>query len=242
MASAAEIQRTTKDVIAEFCSYGLLFTALDVSNEVKDRVTGVRHREVAPIVRALFEDDEMAPGYTRTLIDVTIPGGKTVQAFLYHDSSRDTADYGQGLRAQRAAAPTPGAGGSSAPSTSPSKPAPKPTPSAPPPAPAPAIVIDDSATSITLSVLSDGTAVIPRVFVERAGIGTDEVALDTAGLGSALVLSELDEDRDEDEEPLEVLEYEAGDLLRIPASYLSAFSSGARIEARIEIGTIHIEG
>ena len=59
MASPSEVQSTTRAVLAEFCSYDEMFTALDVSNEVKNRITGVRHREVSPVVREVFEDGEL---------------------------------------------------------------------------------------------------------------------------------------------------------------------------------------
>lgn len=239
MPSAHEIQSTTKAVLDEFCGYGLMFTALDVSNEVKNRITGVRHREISPVVRELFEGGELDGDYTRTLIDVTTPQGKTVQAYLYHDNSRDPGDYGQGQRAQQASAPV-------LPSTpSPSAPAAAPTPAKTQAAPAgPATSQDDGSDSLKVRIASDGSATLPRSFLERAGIRGDEVALDSAGFGSGLVLRESDEDdeEDEDEAPLEVLEYEAGgQQLRIPSSYLGSFDRRAGLRATIERGEIKLE-
>lgn len=236
MATDAEVESTTRDVIAEFCRYGMLFTALDVSNEVKTRITGVRHRQISPLVRAVFEAGDMAGGYTRTTIKVDIGGGKQAEAFLYHDQSRDPGEYGRRDRAQRAAAPvhaggqsksTVSAGGSQSSS------------SAPAPAPAPAQA-DPGGSELDLSLLADGSAQIPRSFMVRAGIITDEVALDSAGFGAGLRLMELDEDEDEDE-PLDVLDYSPGDQLRVPAAFLSGFGAGAKLRVRAEIGVVYIE-
>ena len=235
MPSAHEIKSTTKAVLDEFCGYGQMFTALDVSNEVKNRISGVRHREISPVVRELFEGGELDGDYTRTLIDVTTPQGKTVQAYLYHDSSRDPEDYGQGQREQQASAPV-----------LPSPPAPA---AAPPPtktqAPAgPATSQDDGSDSLQVRIAGDGSATLPRSFLERAGIRGDEVALDSAGFGSGLVLREADDDEDEDEDeaPLEVLEYESGgQQLRIPSSYLGSFDRRAGLRATIERGEVKLE-
>ena len=221
-------------MIAEFCSYGLMFTALDVSNEVKTRISGVRHREVSPVVRSLFEADAMGGDYVRSLIDVTVQTGKTVQAYLYHDQGRDPGDYDQRQRELRAAAPD------SSPSPSPS-PSSSSASSAPP---APARVgattsSDDGSNEIVVGIASDGSATLPRSFVERAGLRGDEIALDSAGFGSGLVLSEADEDAEDD--PLEVLEYEASGQLRIPASYLGAFDPKLGLRARIELDTIKLD-
>ena len=239
MASSSEIESTTQAVIAEFCSYGLMFTALDVSNEVKTRISGVRHREVSPAVRSLFEADAMGGDYVRSLIDVTVQAGKTVQAYLYHDQGRDPGDYDQRQREQRAAAPD-SSGSSPSLSSSPSLASP-PVSSAPP---APARVgattsSDDGSNELVVGIASDGSATLPRSFVERAGLRGDEIALDSAGFGSGLVLSEADEDAEDP--PLEVLEYEASGQLRIPASYLGAFDPKLGLRARIELDTIKLD-
>lgn len=248
MANPGEVESTTRDVLAEFCNYGLMFTALDVSNEVKTRITGVRHREVSPVVRELFEGDEL-DDYTRSLIDVTTPQGKTVQAYLYHSTGADPANYGQQQREQRAAAPVLDTS-SNASSSSSSTAAAAPAPAAqrkPQPKPAGAATsTDDGSNELLVGIAGDGSATLPRSFLERAGIRADEIALDSAGFGSGLQLSEAEDDDDDDEDdddaPLEVLEYESGgQQLRIPASYLSAFDRQAGLRARIELGSIKLE-
>jgi len=242
VASSSEIESTTQAVIAEFCSYGLMFTALDVSNEVKTRISGVRHREVSPVVRTLFEADAMGGDYVRSLIDVTVQAGKTVQAYLYHDQGRDPGDYGQRQREQRAAAPDSSGSAPSLSSGSSSSSNPAPSAATPPPAPArvgATTSSDDGSSEIVVGLASDGSATLPRSFVERAGLRGDEIALDSAGFGSGLVLSEADEDAEDP--PLEVLEYEASGQLRIPASYLGAFDPKVGLRARIELDTIKLD-
>ena len=238
VASTAEVESTTRDVIAEFCRYGQLFTALDVSNEVKVRITGVRHREVSPVVRSIYEAGDMDSDYTRTTIDVDIGGGRKAQAFLYHEQHRDPGDYGQHERAQRAAPVTGQRASSSSVSaqntSTNAAPPPAPKPSAPGPAAA-----DPGGNEMDLTVLADGSARIPRSFMVRAGVSSDEVALDSAGFGAGLRLIEYEDDEDEDE-PLDVLEYERGDQLRLPAAFLSGFGAGT-IRARAEIGIVYIE-
>lgn len=83
------------------------FTALDISNALKNQKFGVRHGEVAAIVRDIHASGAMAHyEYDRRLIDVVTDGGaKKTQAFLYlHDSARER-DYTD--RNQAALAPVP---------------------------------------------------------------------------------------------------------------------------------------
>src|SRR5882724_6794649 len=76
-----DVENVTRRVMDRFACEGFLFTALDVSNQVKLSLPGVRHREVAPIVRDLFEDGVMGASYLQTLIDVQLPNAQTTQAF-----------------------------------------------------------------------------------------------------------------------------------------------------------------
>ena len=71
------------------------FTALDVSNALKTAKYPVRHREVAEVVRDIYNSGAMAYyDYDRQLMDVTTEGGtKTAQAYLYHHQSARTSDY-----------------------------------------------------------------------------------------------------------------------------------------------------
>ena len=71
------------------------FTALDVSNALKSAKYPVRHREVAEVVRDIYNSGAMAYyDYDRQLIDVTTDGGaKTAQAYLYHHQTARVTDY-----------------------------------------------------------------------------------------------------------------------------------------------------
>ena len=51
----------------------------------------------------------------------------------------------------------------------------------------------------------------------------------------------MENDEDEDEDPLDVLEYDRGDLLRVPAAFLGGFGAGAKLRVRAEIGVVYIE-
>jgi hypothetical protein len=83
------------------------FTALDVSNALKAQNFPVRHREVAAVVRDIYDSGAMAHyEYERRMIDVVTDGGKTrAQAWLYlHDDHKDR-DYATTARAQDALPP-----------------------------------------------------------------------------------------------------------------------------------------
>lgn len=62
------------------------FTALDISNELKRERYRVQHREVAEVVREIYQSGAMGfYDYDRELIPVVTEGGaKQAQAFLYH--------------------------------------------------------------------------------------------------------------------------------------------------------------
>lgn len=72
-------------VVREFLKADTLFTALDVSNKVKESLPHARHRDVRDEVRSLF-DSEIEPScYASTPITVTLADGCTqAQALLYH--------------------------------------------------------------------------------------------------------------------------------------------------------------
>lgn len=74
-------------VVNEFMKNGELFTALDVSNKVKETMPFARHREVRDVVRDLFSTDMVGAGYTRSPIQVTLNDGSKVDALLYHSFS-----------------------------------------------------------------------------------------------------------------------------------------------------------
>src|SRR6185436_13338799 len=86
----------------------VLFTALDVSNKVKETLPLARHREVRDLVRMLYTSEIETGGYARTPITVTLENGDTAEALLYHslvDSWDLDAKYDAQKRAQTAKQP-----------------------------------------------------------------------------------------------------------------------------------------
>src|ERR1035437_3150276 len=78
------IDQLTKEVVQDFVSCSVLFTALDVSNKVKEKMPFIRHRECRDAVRNMFVSDIEPMGYARTSIAVTLSDGTTTEALLYH--------------------------------------------------------------------------------------------------------------------------------------------------------------
>ena len=215
----------TLGVLERLVNQGFMFTALDVSNEVKSELDGVRHREISPIVRELYDDGALGDDYTRTLIDV-LAGGKTVQAYLYHHEDDDPEDYDGDLREQKARPPSARRGSSSASSPT-AAPAPKPTVAASP---------NLDVTELSLTRQRDGSIEIPSGFLERAGIYDDTVHLDAAGIGSGLVILPPDPTKD----PL--AELDVDDVVVVPADRLSAYDGSSPIIVRRGARKLEIEG
>lgn len=72
-------------VVRDFVQSNILFTALDVSNKVKESFPQARHRDVRDEVRALFNSEMDPNSYAATPITVTLADGSTqAQALLYH--------------------------------------------------------------------------------------------------------------------------------------------------------------
>lgn len=103
----ATLEDNVRKIVEDFVSTGVLFTALDVSNEVKKVMPFARHREIRDIVRGLYSDMQSS-GYSRTPIQVTLTDGTLQDALLYHSLS-DSWDldtkYDTQRRTQNAAAP-----------------------------------------------------------------------------------------------------------------------------------------
>jgi hypothetical protein len=158
-----DVENVTRRVMDRFGCEGFLFTALDVSNQVKQSLPGVRHREVAPIVRDLFEDGVMGDSYVQTLIDVQLPDGQTTQAFLYHLADDDPDDYAGTQRQQRAIPPVPVQQliqGGVLPAT------------------------------LTVEIGKDARARIPRDFLERNGLTSGTVHIEHTPSSKTVVLCE----------------------------------------------------
>lgn len=94
--------------VQDFVTNNTLFTALDVSNKVKETLPFARHREVRDLVRSMFTTDIEPGNYARTPIQVTLNDGSSVEALLYHplvDSWDLDSKYDAQKRAQTAARP-----------------------------------------------------------------------------------------------------------------------------------------
>jgi hypothetical protein len=85
------LEQLVLDVIEEFVNESKLFTALDVSNKLKETQSFIKHRDVREIVRRAWSDAVVFPNYNRTNITVTLQDGTTTEAALYHHIS-DTWD------------------------------------------------------------------------------------------------------------------------------------------------------
>lgn len=71
------------------------FTAIDISNALKTAKYPVRHREVAEVVRDIYNSGAMTHfDYDRQLINVVIENGaKTAQTYLYHPRTVSPSIY-----------------------------------------------------------------------------------------------------------------------------------------------------
>jgi hypothetical protein len=78
------LEDTVRTVVQDLIKNEILFTALDVSNTVKQAQPHARHREVRDVVRGMFTTDIESQGWARTPITVTLADGTTAEALLYH--------------------------------------------------------------------------------------------------------------------------------------------------------------
>jgi hypothetical protein len=102
------LEEVVQATIGDFILHNVLFTALDVSNKVKEELPMARHRDVRDLVRALFTSVIDPASYAKTPIEVTLDDGNKVEALLYHplvDSWDLDTKYNDQKRAQRAARP-----------------------------------------------------------------------------------------------------------------------------------------
>jgi len=201
-AGGTDVENVTRRVMDRFAADGFLFTALDVSNQVKQSLPGVRHREVAPIVRDLFEDGVMGDSYVQTLIDVNLPGGQTTQALLYHLDDDDPDDYAGTQRQQRAI----------------------------PPVPVQVLVHGGVLPAeIHVEIGKDARARIPRDFLERNGLTSGAVVMELTPQPKELMLCEPSASTGG---VVATLAYSHPTLLYVPISLLGAFDLSKPVMAR----------
>jgi hypothetical protein len=105
-----QLEDTVQQVVKSFMDSETLFTALDVSNKVKETLPNARHREVRDIVRTLFLTQLQPFGWARTDITVTLEDGTAQTAMLYYPLTQswdlDTL-YDNQKRSQKSVKPSP---------------------------------------------------------------------------------------------------------------------------------------
>lgn len=220
--SQDELYAVTARVVDEFTSAAMLFTALDVSNAVKQTLTDARHRDISPIVRELYDRKGMG-AYTQTLIDVMAAGHKPVKAFLYHLPEQMTALYDDAMRSQLAVPPQRNI-------------------------PAPEAQFSSASNEAGVRIGKDGRGRVPRTIIENAGIRGDQVVVRTDAAGPKLTIvapsshaaagnasADLYFAPSDHGQPLA---YEHPSLLHIPRSMLDIFGQDPNLVARIDNGTV----
>ena len=200
-----DIESVVRHTIDRLTYDGFLFTALDVSNTVKTILPGVRHREVAPIVRDIFTNGEFGDGYTRTLIDVIADGRKKVSAFLYHLDDDDPEDYAGSQRQQLAVAPIPVQQQQAALASS---------------------------AQCTVEIGRDGRARIERAFLAQAGLNGPTVQVELDGNGVFLRL--LNPSGNPVNRVLASLQFNHPTVLHLPLAMLQSFDLTKPLYAKIE--------
>lgn len=99
-----------RHIVKDFMSKDLLFTALDISNEVKKVFSHLRHKEVRDIVRSMFDLEIQPAGWAVTDIEVTLQDSSKRWARLYYPLSASwdlEALYDDQKRSQTSSKPTP---------------------------------------------------------------------------------------------------------------------------------------
>lgn len=237
--SPAAVKRAARQVIDRFTPLGLAFTALDISNAVKQSMAGVRHRHVSGAVRELFDEKKIGTDYTRSLIDVQA-GNKKVQAYLYHPEGDDPqAVYGSIQRRQLAAVPMPSQNDGDD-----------------------SDFDDDddfsddqddmddddqdedaddgagvSSGDVVLSIDGSGELAVPTSLIRQAGIDTDDVRVNPTGNGPDLQISACPPGTETRAIVLNV----GGNAVSLP-SYLAKKFSGGAIVARVDGANVVVEG
>lgn len=102
------LEDLVRSTVMSFVQNNTLFTALDVSNVVKQSMPTARHRDVRDQVRAMFTTDVEPNGWARSPINVNLPDGSAAEALLYHPLSASwdlDAEYDAQKRSQVSARP-----------------------------------------------------------------------------------------------------------------------------------------
>lgn len=78
-----KLDNLVHDILTNFIEDKKLFTALDISNEVKKIIPNSHHKEIRDIVKS-FYDEMVDCNYFSTPITVNLNNGYTATALLYH--------------------------------------------------------------------------------------------------------------------------------------------------------------
>ena len=228
--SQDELYAVTARVVDEFTSAAMLFTALDVSNAVKQTLPDARHREISPIVRDIFERRGMG-AYQQTSIDVMAQGNKPARALLYHLPEQATGMYDDTMRAQLAIPPQKRAQVEDQ-------------------------QVSSSSTEAHVRIGKDGRGRVPRALIQNAGIHGDRVLVKsdpaiprlqivaagasapvTAAVDPLYALPDLFFAATDSGQPLN---YEHPSLLHIPRSMLDIFGQDPNLVAKIDGSSVVI--
>ena len=228
--SQDELYAVTARVVDEFTSAAMLFTALDVSNAVKQTLPEARHREISPIVRDIFERRGMG-AYQQTSIDVMAQGNKPARALLYHLPEQAPTMYDDSMRAQLAVPPQRTAATQDA-------------------------VVSSSSTDAGVRIGKDGRGRVPRALIQNAGIHGDRVLVKTEAAVPRLVISAAGASTPvaAPVDPLyalpdlffaatdngQPLNYEHPSLLHVPRSMLDIFGPDPNLVAKIDGASVVI--
>lgn len=221
--SQDELYAVTARVVDEYTSAAMLFTALDVSNAVKQTLTDARHREISPIVRDIFERRGMG-AYTQTMIDVMAQGNKPAKAYLYHLPEQSPTLYDDAMRTQLATPPQ---------RTNRVEDQP----------------LSSSSTEAGVRIGKDGRARVPRALIQNAGIHGEQVVVKSEAAVPRLVIQAAGATpASAPVDPLyalpdlffaatdngQPLNYEHPSLLHIPRSMLDIFGADPNLVAKID--------
>jgi hypothetical protein len=210
------LRAVTQRVVDNFTAQGALFTGLDVSNAVKTTLPDVRHRDISPVVRELFERHAMGD-YQHSLIDVLAEGKTPAQAYLYHLPEHSPDLYDDSMRSQLGIPPV---------SLSLDK-------------------NDDSSINAhtvetPVTVGRDGRARVARQILMNAGVVGEQVYVNVDTEHGKLMLTEAT-GTESDEDLGSVIEYEHPSLLHIPRGFVSSvFAQGDKLVARVDSGRVEI--
>lgn len=203
-----EMEAITARVLDRFTAAAMLFTALDVSNAVKDSLPDVRHRDISPLVRQAFDRGALGP-YQTTEIDVNA-GDKKVQALLYHLPSQAADLYDETMRSQLARKVNKG-GDKKVTDAS----------------------IQDETVSASVPVGQDGRGRVSRRLLANAGITGDELLV-LASSDPAQVKIYSEDSEAEGAEEADLISFEHPDLLHLPEEMVKVFPPGVQLVARVE--------